>query len=298
MRILISGSSGLIGSALVPELRRRGHEVLRLVRSPISEPGAILWDPESSKLDLKAAGEINVVVNLAGENIGASRWTAARKKKLLDSRINSTTLLVRSIGELDSPPELFISSSARDYYGDRGDHVITEDNGPGRGFLSETCVAWESAAMGARDRGIRTVLLRTCMVLAPNGGALARMLPIFRLGLGGKFGSGRQYVSWITIDDVVGAIQHIMYDEGLTGPVNLAAPQSVTNAELTRILAGVLHRPAFLNAPAWALKLIVGEMAGPLLLESKRVEPARLIESGYNFEYPELEPALKHLLAQ
>jgi uncharacterized protein (TIGR01777 family) len=300
MRILISGSSGLIGTALVNTLKSRGHEVIRLVRKLGSEPDVRYWNPEGAQLSFEGFGDVDVVVNLAGENIGASRWAnpEARKRVLLDSRVKSTSLLARSIAALEHPPELFISASAMGYYGDRGDELLTEENRPGNGFMSDLCVAWESAALPAKEKGIRTVYLRTAMVLAPNGGALARMLPLFRLGLGGKFGNGKQFVSWITIDDVVGAVLHIMYNEGLTGAVNLASPEPVTNAEFTRALAKVLHRPAIFSVPSWALRIAAGEIASPLILDSIRVEPSKLLANNYSFEYPALDGALVHLLAR
>lgn len=296
MRVLISGSSGLIGTALVSALKARGNEVLRLVRSQGEMTGAIYWNPEAGMLRLEGLGEIDAVINLSGESIGAGRWTPERKRRILESRVKSTSLLASALTNLEPPPQVFISGSAMGYYGDRGADILSEENRAGRGFLAETCTAWEAATEPARKKGVRTVCLRTGMVLAPKGGALAKMLPLFRWGLGGKFGHGRQYQSWIAIDDAVGGILHIMYNEGLKGPVNLVAPGAVTNAEFTRTLAATLHRPAFFSVPVWALKIAVGEMAGPLLLDSTRAEPAKLLGSDFLFEFASLDVALKHVL--
>ncbi len=296
MKILISGSSGLIGAALLPALAKRGHDVTRLVRAPGEGAGAVVWNPEAGELDLSRQQPFDAVIHLAGENIGAKRWTASRKIRLWDSRTKGTALLAETVAHMGALPSLFISASAIGYYGDRGDEVLTEDNKPGSGYLAELCQAWEAAAGPARKAGIRTVCVRTGMVLAKHGGALPRMLPLFKLGLGGKLGSGRQYMSWITLEEVVGAMLHILFEERLAGPVNLISPHPVTNSDFTRILAGVLHRPAIIPAPAWALRLATGEMADPLLLYSARVEPAKLLESNYSFQDPDLAGALERIL--
>ncbi len=296
MRILISGSSGLIGSVLLSALTKRGHEVIRLVRSPREVAGAVVWNPEAGKLDVSKQEPFDTVIHLAGENIGAKRWTVSRKTRLWDSRTKSTALVAETIAHMDVPPSLFISASAIGYYGDRGDEMLTEDNKPGTGYLAELCQAWEAATGTARKAGIRTVCLRMGMVLSKYGGALPRMLPMFKLGLGGRLGSGRQYMSWITLEDVVGAILHILFEQRMTGPVNLVSPHAVSNDEFTKILAAVLHRPAIFPAPAWALRIAAGEMADSLLLYSTRVEPAKLLETNFSFQDPELGEALRRIL--
>jgi len=296
MRILISGSSGLIGSALVPALTKRGHDVTRLVRTSAEVAGGVVWNPEAGMLDLSRQAPFDAVIHLAGENIGAKRWTASRKVRLRESRTKGTALVAEMIARMEPPPALFISASAIGYYGDRGDEVLTEENKAGSGFLAELCQEWEAAAQPARKAGIRTVCIRTGMVLASHGGALPRMLPLFKLGLGGRLGNGRQYMSWITLEDVVGAILHILFEPRLAGPVNLVSPHPVTNSEFTKVLAGVLHRPAISPAPRWALRMATGEMADPLLLYSARVEPAKLLESDHRFEDPELGAALQRIL--
>ncbi|MEW6051954.1 MAG: TIGR01777 family oxidoreductase [Candidatus Zixiibacteriota bacterium] len=297
MRTLISGSGGLIGMALMASLKQRGYEIVRLVRRASAE-GDILWSPEQNLLRLKPEDHFDIVVHLAGENIGAGRWTAGRKERILQSRVKGTQLLAESLTRLERTPAVFISASAVGYYGHRGDDIMREENGPGSGFLSEVCKAWETAADPVKKHGIRTVCLRFGMVLSPHGGALARMLLPFKLGLGGKFGDGCQYMSWIAIDDLVAVIHHVIYDASVSGPVNVVSPNPVTNAEFTKTLASVLHRPAIFNVPARALRLILGEMANALLLDSTRVEPAKLLATGFEFKYSDLRPALEYLLLQ
>jgi uncharacterized protein (TIGR01777 family) len=297
MNILVTGASGLIGTALGPSLTSRGHEVTRLVRgqSP-SEGKSARWDPMAGSIDASALAGVDAVVHLAGENI-AERWTAAKKARIRDSRVKGTQLLCETLTRLPSPPKVLVSASAIGYYGDRGEETLTDDSPPGRGFLPEVCRAWEAAAEPARQQGIRVVHLRLGVVLSAAGGALAKMLPPFRLGLGGVLGSGRQYMSWIALDDVVGAIQHAIVTDALQGPTNAVAPNAVTNQEFTKTLGKVLGRPTAIPLPAFGARLMFGEMADELLLASARVQPTKLLASGYQFRYPELEDALRHVLA-
>ena len=295
MNILISGASGLIGSAMVKSLSEAGHAVRRLVRREAG-PAEVRWDPAAGRLDAADLEGLDAVVHLAGENIAAGRWSRRRRARIRDSRTVGTRLLSRTLAGLADPPGVFISASAVGFYGDRGDQQLDERSPPGSGFLAEVCRQWEAATDPAAGAGIRAVQLRTGMVLASHGGALAKMLPIFRLGLGGRLGGGRQYVSWITLDDVAGAVGHVLLDETLRGPVNLVAPQPVTNRRFTAALGRVLKRPTWLPAPALALRIVLGQMAEELLLAGARVMPKRLLDAGYQFRHPELEAALRHVL--
>jgi uncharacterized protein len=298
MNILVTGASGLIGSALVASLTSTGHGVTRLVRSqPNSEGKTARWDPMAGTIDASAFEGVDAVVHLAGENI-AERWTSAKKRRIRDSRVKGTQVLCEALARLASPPKVLVSASAIGYYGDRGEAILTDDSAPGNGFLSEVCRAWEAATEPARQQGIRTVPLRFGVVLSAAGGALAKILPPFRLGLGGVLGSGRQYMSWIALDDVVGAIQHAIVTDSLQGPTNAVAPQAVTNQEFTKTLGKVLGRPTAVPLPAFAARLMFGEMADELLLASARVQPVKLQASGYRHRYPELEGALRHVLAR
>jgi uncharacterized protein (TIGR01777 family) len=298
MNILVTGASGLIGTALVASLTSGGHEVTRLVRrQPTAGEKAARWDPMAGTIEASAIEGVDAVVHLAGENI-AERWTPAKKANIRDSRVKGTQLLCETLARLSSPPKILVSASAIGYYGDRGEAILTDDSPPGRGFLSEVCRAWEAATEPARQQGIRVVQLRMGVVLSAAGGALAKILPPFRLGLGGVLGSGRQYMSWIALDDVVGAIQHVIITEALQGPTNAAAPRAVTNQEFTKTLGKVLGRPTVFPLPAFAARLMFGEMADELLLASARIQPIKLLASGYQFRYPELEDALRHLLSR
>lgn len=299
MTIVVSGSRGLVGSALVRSLAEEGHIVVRLVRSATGVPGVdSRWDPATGAVDPRSVEGCDALVHLAGESIAGSAWTAERKRRIRDSRVEATRLLCASLLRMDRPPTSLLCASAVGYYGDRGDETLREDSPPGNGFLAEVCRDWEDAAETAARGGIRVVRLRFGMVLSPHGGALARMLPPFRAGLGGRLGSGRQHVSWIALDDVVAALKHVMRTPSLEGPVNVTAPHPVDNRELTRTLERVLARPARVPVPAFALRLAFGEMADALLLSSTRAVPARLLDSGYAFRFPSLEGALRHLLGR
>jgi len=299
MKILISGSSGLVGRALVPHLTKGGHQVVRLVRAPPA-PGeaAVFWDPDAGTLDAAPLEGFDAVIHLAGEGIAAGRWTEAKKARIRDSRVKGTALLAGRIERLSRPPGVLLCASAIGYYGDRGDEVLKEDSPPGKDFLAGVCQAWEAAADPAARIGVRVVRHRIGVILSPNGGALAKMLLPFKLGLGGRIGDGRQFMSWIAIDDVVGALDHALATKLLRGPVNTVSPNPVTNAEFTATLGRVLRRPTIFPMPAFAARLAFGEMADALLLSSQRVVPERLMTSGYRFRYPDLEAALRHLLGR
>ncbi|RMF39358.1 MAG: TIGR01777 family protein [Planctomycetota bacterium] len=293
-RIAITGASGLVGRALDRFLQGSGHLVIPLVRhDPVA--GEIRWDP-TGPFDTGPLERVDVLVHLAGESIAGRRWNATKKQRIRQSRVEATRNLCHHLARMDRPPSTLLCASAIGYYGDRGDEMLDEQSPPGRGFLAQVGIDWEAAAAPAVEAGIRVVHLRLGMVLSPDGGALAMMLPIFRLGLGGRLGSGRQFWSWIAIDDVVSAIGFAMERPDLDGPVNVVAPQPVRNIEFTRTLAGVLHRPALLPAPSFLLRLGLGEMADELLLASARVRPRRLEEAGFQFCLPQLDVALRTLL--
>jgi hypothetical protein len=296
VKVLITGASGLIGSALSARLATGGHDVVCLTRSAPSRPGEFRWDPTAGEIDRAPFDGIDGVVNLAGETV-AGRWTETKKRKIRDSRVLGTRLLAETAAAQDPQPRVFVSASAVGYYGDRGDEPVTEGSPIGHGFLAEVVRAWEAAAEPAREAGIRVVNPRFGIVQSAAGGALRAQLPLFRLGLGGRVGNGRQYVSWVALDDVVGAIEFALGNERLAGPANVSAPQPVTNAEYARTLGRVLGRPAVLPAPAPALRLVLGEFSGELL-GGQRVLPDRLLEEGFEFRYPELEGALRHVLGR
>jgi uncharacterized protein (TIGR01777 family) len=286
-----------MGSALVPTLIAGGHRVTRLVRStPRPGQAEIPWNPAARSIGTPALEGLDAVVHLAGDNIASGRWTAAKKASIRNSRVQGTTILCEALAQLVKPPRVLLSASAIGYYGDRGETILREASPPGTGFLAEVCQAWEAATAPAAQRGIRVVHLRFGIVLSPAGGPLAKMLTPFRLGLGGVVGTGKQYLSWIALDDVLGAIHHALNTEALQGPVNVVAPSAVTNREFTTTLGKVLRRPTRFPLPAFAARLMFGEMADALLLASTRVTPARLVASGYTFQYAELEQALQHLL--
>ncbi len=299
MKILVSGSSGMLGTALLASLRADGHTIGCLVR-PGRPAGAgdVQWDPVANTLDLTAAEGADALVNLAGASIGEGRWSAARKKILRSSRVDATRSLVEQLSKLRRPPAAFLSSSATGYYGNRGDETLTESSAPGDDFLAQLARDWEAEAQHAASFGARTVILRFGVILAAHGGALPRMLMPFRLGLGGRLGSGEQWMSWLALEDAVGIIRYTLAAPELRGPVNAVAPNPVRNVEFTRILARTLHRPAFFPAPSFALRLALGEMAEALLLASQRALPERLSGLGYSFLKPQLEPALRGNLPQ
>jgi uncharacterized protein len=298
MQVAISGASGLIGSALAPFLTTGGHQVRKIVRGQAKSADDISWDPSAGKIDAARLAGCEAIINLAGEGIASRRWTAAQKEKIRTSRVESTTLLARALAGLNPRPRVFVCASAIGFYGDRGDEALDEASRPGAGFLPEVCQQWEAATEPASDAGIRVVRVRFGIVLSPAGGALAKMLPPFRLGAGGRLGDGRQWMSWIALDDIVGAIHHLVMQDHPTGAVNAVAPHPATNLEFTKTLGRVLHRPTIFPMPAPIVRGVFGEMGDALLLASARVHPARLLESGYAFRYPELEPALRHLLGR
>jgi len=296
MTTVVSGAGGLIGAALVRQLIARGQPVIRLVRpGHPSDPSSVIWDPASGIADIDRLSGANAVVHLAGENL-VGRWTDAKRAAIRQSRVVGTTTLCESLARMPHPPQTLITASAIGYYGDRGDERLRDDSAPGLGFLPDVCRAWETATQPAARRGIRVAHLRFGVVLGREGGALAKMLPPFRLGLGGRLGSGRQWMSWITLDDVVGAIEHVMRTPALRGPINVVAPTPVTNADFTKALGRALHRPAWFPVPAPVLRAILGDLADEALLSSLRVEPTKLLASGYRFHDPVLDPALRRLV--
>jgi uncharacterized protein (TIGR01777 family) len=299
MHILVTGATGLIGSALVPFLTTGGHRVTRLVRStPRPGQAEIPWNPALGSIATPALEDFDAVVHLAGENIATGRWTDEKKARIRASRVQGTRLLCDALAQLVRPPKVLVSASAIGYYGDRGAESLHESSRPGADFLAGVCQAWEAATAPAVQRGIRVVNLRLGVVLSPAGGALAKMLLPFKIGAGGVIGTGRQYMSWIALDDALGAILHALMTVASQGPVNAVAPQPLTNSEFTTILGRVLGRPTLLPLPAFAARLAFGEMADALLLASTRVEPRRLLDTGYVFRYPDLDSALRHLLGK
>ena len=303
MNLLVTGASGLIGSALVAKLGSEDHSVTRLARTASAHARAatdVTWAPERGQIDvagLDRAGPFDGVVHLAGAGIGDRRWSEDRKRVILESRTESTRLLVDTLLRLSPPPPVLVSASAVGFYGDRGAEELTESSPGGTGFLPNVCRAWEEAARPAADGGIRTVLLRTGIVLSRHGGAWGKQLPLFRVGAGGRMGSGRQYRSWITLDDEVGTILHCLSDDGLSGPVNATAPAPATDAELARTVGTVLRRPTVMAVPAVALKLVLGtEMAEELVLGGQRVLPGVLTARGYRFAHPALDEAVRSVL--
>jgi uncharacterized protein len=298
MKVIVSGASGLIGNALIPALKASGHSIQRLVRGAASSSEEISWNPETGMIDRKAIENVDAVVHLAGENIAEGKWTPEKKKRIVDSRVKGTTLLSRTLAELDHPPKVLVSASAIGFYGDRGEEILREDSGPGVGFLSEACESWESSTHPASEKGIRVVNPRIGIVLSPKGGALKKMLFPFNMGVGGKLGPGDQFMSWVALDDVISVIQFAIVTESLTGPVNTVSPNPVTNLEYTKALGKVLMRPTLFAMPSFVVRAAFGEMGETLLLASTRVHPAKLIAASYPFRYPELEGSLRHLLGK
>ncbi|MDA2919440.1 TIGR01777 family oxidoreductase [Desulfobacterota bacterium AH_259_B03_O07] len=298
MKILISGSTGFIGSALIPFLTTGGHSVSRLLRtkSGLSE-NDVFWDPAKGEIETSKLEGYGEVVHLSGENV-AGRWTSVKKREIENSRVNSTNFICKTIAKLKKKPKVLVCASAIGFYGDRDDEILTEESDFGTGFLAEVAKRWEAATDSASEAGIRVVNLRFGVVLSPKGGALEKMLLPFRLGLGGKMGSGDQYISWISIEDAIVAIYHSMNNESIEGPLNVVSPDPVTNLDFTKILGKVLNRPTIFSIPSFLLKSIFGEMADETLLSSTRVEPSKLLSTGYEFQYPDLENALRHLLGK
>lgn len=296
LKVAITGSNGMIGKALARQLQAKGHTVIRVVRGEASGKNEIAWSPMEGRIDAAALQACDAVVHLAGESIAEGRWNTAKKKRIMDSRVEGTRLLAQTLAKLSGGPRVLVSASAIGYYGDSGDRVMTEESASGDNFLAEVCRAWEIETEFARKAGIRTVCMRLGVVLSDEGGALKKMLLPFRLGAGGVVGSGRQYMSWISLADAVGAFEHALATPSLSGPVNLVSPNPVTNSEFTKALGRALHRPTMIPMPAFAARLAFGEMADELLLASTRVEPRKLQASGYAFRHPTIDQALAEIL--
>jgi uncharacterized protein (TIGR01777 family) len=297
MKVAVSGSTGLIGTPLTTALRQRGDDVVPLVRRPVSAgERALAWDPERGTIDRSGLEGMDAVIHLAGENV-FGRWSAAKKRRIRDSRVNGTRLVSDTIGALRRPPATLLAASAIGYYGDRGAEPVTEESAAGDDFLAQVSRDWEAATAPAARAGIRVVNMRTGVVLTPDGGALAKMLPPFRLGLGGHVGSGDQYVSWIALDDLIKAMLYLLDNPHMAGPVNLTAPNPVTNRELAKTLGKVLGRPAVVPVPSFALRMAFGAEGAEMLQSGQRVLPARLLATKFEFLFQQIEPALRHLLA-
>ena len=294
--ILVSGATGFVGSALAASLSESGHRVVALRRAPPGTGAGPTWDPAGGQVYLDSATPFDAVVHLAGENI-AQRWTRATRERIRSSRVDATRLLCEALSHSPRPPRVLVCASATGFYGDRGDEILDEQSGPGTGFLPEVCQAWEAAAEPARRCGIRVVHLRLGLVLARHGGALAGMLPAFRLGLGARLGGGRQYWSWIALDDLVRVVELALRDDGLRGAVNTVAPEPTTNAGFTEALARALRRPVFLSVPAFAVVALFAGMGREALLASARVQPGRLLAMGFKHRFPNLDAAFNHILA-
>jgi hypothetical protein len=295
MRVVVSGSSGLIGRSVVAGLRARGDEVTLLVRRPPAA-GEARWDPGTGSIDAGALVGADAVVNLSGAGIGDKRWSAARRHEIVASRVQATALLARTLAELARPPSVLVNASAVGFYGDRGDETLTEASARGSGFLAAVCGSWEDATEPAVQRGLRVVRLRSGVVLSAHGGALARQLPLFRLGIGGRLGSGRQWFSWISLPDEVRAILHALDEPAVQGAVNATAPEPVTNRDFTRALGRALHRPSVMAVPGFALRIALGsDLASEMVLAGQRVLPTRLTATGFTFDHPRIETALANL---
>lgn len=297
MIVAVTGSSGLIGRALVPALEEHGHEVRRLVRRAPSSPHEVRWDPAAGTIDMSGLSGITAAIHLAGEGIAEKRWTEEQKRKIVDSRVQGTTLLATTLAGLDPKPKVLLSGSAVGWYGDGGHEVLTEAAPKGEGFLPDLVARWEASAQPAVDAGIRTVFLRTGIVLSPDGGSLAKQLPLFKLGIGGPIGDGTAYWPWIALDDWVAAALHLLSADDVAGPVNLTAPNPARNREIAKAVGKALHRPAFFPVPKLGPRLLLGrELADALLGDSQRVVPERLLASGYEFRHPDVEGALRAML--
>lgn len=291
MRIAVTGASGLIGTALTGSLAADGHEIVTLVRRPPARPGEVRWDPAAGTVDTAGLAGVEAIVHLAGAGIGDRRWSDARKKELRDSRVLGTAAIARAAASLDTAPRVLLCGTAIGFYGDTGDAYADEDSPAGEGFLADLCQEWEAAADPARAAGIRTVCGRTGLVVAKDGGAWGRLFPLYRAGLGGRLGSGRQFWSFIALHDEIAALRHALDTPSLSGPVNLTAPEPVTNREVTAAMGRVMHRPTLATVPAVALRLVLGEFAQDVL-GSQRVRPKRLLESGFAFAFPEIDQAI------
>jgi uncharacterized protein (TIGR01777 family) len=298
MRILVSGSHGLVGKALIGSLTSDGHEIVRLVRGKPSAAGEVEWHPKDGKIDTASLEGVDAVVHLAGESIASGRWSDEKKRAIQDSRVLGTVVLSEALAQLSRPPAVFLSASAIGYYGNRGDELLTETSAAGTDFLANVCRAWENATGRAVDKGIRTVRARFGIILDANGGALAKMLTPFRMGIGGRVGNGKQWMSWIALADVVNGLKYLMEDGSVSGAVNFVAPNPVTNAEFTKTLGRVLSKPTLFPVPAFGVRLAFGEMGDALLLSSQKVKPAVLEEKRFKFAFPSLEPALRHILGR
>lgn len=289
----MSGASGMLGSALSKALRQRGERVFQLVRRAPDALDELRWNPFTGELpELGELGGLGAAIHLSGANVASRRWTAAYKREMTESRVTTTRVLAEALAKLRTPPPVLIAASAVGFYGNRGDEILGEHAGMGRGYFPELCAAWEAATLPAEEAGIRVVHLRISMVLGPDGGALAKLAPLFRLGLGGPLGNGRQWMSWVSEADAVSAALFALDDAGLAGAINVAAPNPVTNQEFTRELGRAVHRPALIPAPAFALRMAFGEMADEALLASTRAVPRRLLDAGFRFAYPDLAQAL------
>ncbi len=296
MRIIVSGSRGLVGTALTKALEADGHEIYRLVRHAPNSEREIEWSPDRYSIAISRIEGFDAVFHLAGESIASGRWNDDKKRKIRESRTKGTKLLADALANLSAPPKTLISASAIGYYGDRGDELLTENSSPGKDFLADVCVEWEKATEHARAKGVRVVNTRFGIILDKEGGALAKMLTPFRMGIGGRIGDGKQWMSWIALDDVIAALQFTLKNESMNSPVNFVAPNPVTNAEFTKTLGRVLSRPTIFPIPEFGVRLAFGEMADALLLSSQRVEPKQLTVAGYQFLYASLEPALRNIL--
>ncbi|MBC2902561.1 TIGR01777 family oxidoreductase [Streptomyces cupreus] len=295
-RIAVAGASGLIGGALLRSLRADGFEVVRLVRRAARAQDEVCWDPEAGYVDAAGLAGCDAVLNFAGAGVGSRRWTDAYKKRIRSSRVQGTAALAEAMASLPEPPRVFVNGSAIGYYGETGDRVVDESAPHGQGFLPELCVEWEGAAAPAERAGVRTVFVRTGLVVARQGGAWGRLFPLFKAGLGGRMGDGSQYWSYVSLHDEVAAIRHLMAADGLSGPFNVTAPEPLTNREITAAMGRVLHRPTLFTVPAPVLRAVLGEMAGDVL-GSARVVPKRLLESGFSFAFPDIEGAVRAALS-
>ena len=296
MKILLTGSHGLVGNALTTSLTRDGHDIVSLVRRQAANDSEIEWHPDRGEINDRQLEGLDAVVHLAGESIASGRWTDEKKRKIRESRVKGTALLSESLTRLSRPPSAFICASAIGYYGDRGDELLTEASAPGNDFLAEVCVAWEKATGAAEAKGVRTIRTRFGIILDEEGGALQRMLTPFKMGVGGKVGDGKQWMSWIALEDVVSGLKFLIDHADMNGPVNFTAPQPVTNSDFTQALGNSLSRPTVFSMPAFAARLAFGEMADALLLSSAKVEPRRLREAGFDFKYTDLKSALEDIL--